>query len=94
MISRNQNGQQKGENMKAVKVYGADWCGDTKRSLKLLDKLGIAYDYVNIEEDEQAAQWVKEQNNDKELKPTIVVGNQVLSVPDDEELEKAVTGIQ
>lgn len=76
--------------MSKVKVYGADWCGDTKRSRRLLESLGVDYDYINIEEDTQGAQWVRDQNNGKERKPTIQVGNQVLSVPSDEELEKAV----
>ncbi|MGA9998181.1 MAG: glutaredoxin family protein [Pyrinomonadaceae bacterium] len=77
--------------MSKVKVYGADWCGDTKKSRRLLERLGVAYDYINIEEDTQAAEWVKQQNNGKEQKPTILVGDQVLSVPSDEELEKAVS---
>ena len=78
--------------MSKVKVYGADWCGDTKRSLKLLDRLGVAYDYVDIDDDAQGAEWVRNQNNGKERKPTIVVGDRILSVPSDEELEKAVGG--
>jgi glutaredoxin len=73
--------------MERVKVYGADWCEDTKRTRKQLDKLGVAYDYVDIEEDEQAALWVKEQNDGKERKPTLQVGEQVLSVPSEKELE-------
>ncbi|MGB9179129.1 MAG: glutaredoxin family protein [Pyrinomonadaceae bacterium] len=80
--------------MSKVKVYGADWCGDTKRSRRLLERLGVAYDYINLEEDTQAAEWVKQQNNGKEQKPTILVGDQVLSVPSDEELEKAVSSGQ
>jgi mycoredoxin len=76
--------------MGRVKVYGADWCGDTKRTLKQLEKLGVAYDYVNVEEDEQAARWVKEQNDGRERKPTLKVGEQVLSVPNEEELKSAL----
>jgi mycoredoxin len=76
--------------MATVRIYGADWCGDTQRSLRLLDSLGAAYDYVNVEEDEQASRWVKEQNDGKERKPTIKVGEQVLSVPSDQELESAL----
>ena len=76
--------------MERVKVYGADWCKDTKRTRKQLDKLGVAYDYVNVEDDEQAALWVKEQNNGKERKPTLKLGEQVLSVPSEEELETAL----
>lgn len=76
--------------MDKVKVYGADWCGDTQRSLKHLDTLGVDYDYVDVEQDAQASSWVKEQNDGKERKPTIKVGQQVLSVPSDQELESAL----
>lgn len=76
--------------MQRVKVYGADWCGDTQRSLKHLDALGVAYDYVDVEQDAQASLWVKEQNDGKERKPTIKVGEQVLSVPSNQELESAL----
>jgi mycoredoxin len=77
--------------MEKVKVYGADWCGDTKRILKTLDKLGVAYDYINVEQDEQASNWVKEQNGGRERKPTLKLDEQVLSVPSDEELKSALS---
>jgi len=76
--------------MDRVKVYGADWCGDTQRVLRQLDGLDVAYDYVNVEEDEQASRWVKQQNDGKERKPTVRVGERVLSVPSAEELESAL----
>jgi mycoredoxin len=76
--------------MERVKIYGADWCGDTQRTLKQLDELGVAYDYVDIEQDEQAARWVKEQNDGKERKPTVKLGEQVLSVPNEAALEGAL----
>lgn len=77
--------------MEKVKVYGADWCGDTKRTLKALDEAGVSYEYINVEEDEQASNWVKEQNGGKERKPTVKLGEQVLSVPSDEELKSALS---
>ncbi|HYY58771.1 MAG TPA: glutaredoxin domain-containing protein [Pyrinomonadaceae bacterium] len=76
--------------MSKVKVYGADWCGDTQRTLRQLDGLGVAYDYVNVEGDEQASRWVKQQNDGKERKPTVKVGESVLAVPSAEELESAL----
>jgi glutaredoxin len=76
--------------MDKVKVYGADWCKDTKRTLALLDNLEVAYDYVNVEKDEEASRWVKEQNNGRERKPTVKIGERVLPVPDDGELESAL----
>jgi mycoredoxin len=76
--------------MEKVKVYGAGWCGDTQRSRRQLDSLGVAYDYIDVEEDPQASSWVKEQNGGRERKPTIKIGEQVLSVPSDKELEGAL----
>ncbi|PFG21238.1 glutaredoxin domain-containing protein [Serinibacter salmoneus] len=36
-------------------MYGADWCGDCRRTKAQLDSLGVPYTYVNlIEEPEQA----------------------------------------
>lgn len=72
--------------MFGVKVYGADWCEDTQRTREFLDGLGVQYQYVNIEEDESAAAWVREQNAGKERKPTVDIAGQVLSTPTDHEL--------
>lgn len=77
--------------MEKVKVYGADWCEDTQHTRKVLERLGVAYDYINIEQDEQAANWVKEQNDGKERKPTLKLGERVLSTPSDEELKSALS---
>lgn len=76
--------------MDKVKVYGADWCGDTARTLAHLDTLGVAYDYIDVEQDAKASEWVKEQNDGKERKPTVQFQGQVLSVPSDQELESAL----
>jgi mycoredoxin len=74
----------------AVKVYGAGWCGDTKRTLHRLDRIGVAYTYVDVEEDAQASLWVKEQNQGKERKPTLDINGEILSVPGDDELDDAL----
>lgn len=76
--------------MFGVKVYGADWCEDTRRARAFLDGLGVQYSYVDIEQDEAAAAWVREQNGGKERKPTVDVAGQVLSVPSDHELTGAL----
>ena len=31
-----------------ITMYGADWCSDCVRSKKLLDEMGVAYDYVDL----------------------------------------------
>ena len=76
--------------MLRVKVYGADWCGDTQRARQVLDNLGVPYDYINVEQDAEASAWVKEQNEGKERKPTLDIGGQVLSEPSEHELTSAL----
>ena len=76
--------------MNAVEVYGADWCEDTQRTRQYLDSQGIAYEYVNLDQDTNASEWVKRQNDGKERKPTVKIGEQILSVPSDQELENAL----
>jgi mycoredoxin len=39
----------------AITMYGADWCGDCRRSKAVLDASGIAYDYVDVEASKEAA---------------------------------------
>jgi mycoredoxin len=75
-----------------IKVYGADWCGMTTRSLALLDRFNVDYEYVNIETagNEEAAAWVRDQNDGKERKPTIKIANQVIVEPSDSELEQVL----
>lgn len=74
----------------SIKVYGADWCGDTQRTLKQLGDLGVKYDYIDIDEDAAGSRWVKEQNDGSERKPTLDINGQILSVPSDAELEQAL----
>jgi len=73
-----------------VKVYGADWCHDTQDTLQHLKELGVAHTYINVEEDAQAAEWVRRHNDGKERKPTLDLAGQVLSVPTNRELESAL----
>ncbi len=76
--------------MKKVEIYGADWCSDTKNSLEVLNRLNVPYDYTDIDDNAEAAEWVKQQNGGKELKPTVKIGDMVLSVPSATELERAL----
>ena len=72
--------------MADVKVYGADWCPMTRNTLAFLEDEGVPFDYINIDEDRQAAQWVMDRNDGKEKKPTLDINGQVLSVPSQSEL--------
>lgn len=76
--------------MAELKVYGADWCEHTQRLLSHLNDLGVKYRYLNIEEDKQAAAWVRHQNDGKEKTPTVDVGGIILLTPSELELDEAL----
>ena len=64
-----------------VMVYGAGWCAVSVMTLRHLDELGVPYEYVDIDQDRDAAAWVRSHNNGDELKPTIDIEGEVLSAP-------------
>lgn len=76
--------------MADIKVYGADWCSMTKRTLAHLKELDVAFEYTDIDRDRQAAKWVAAQNNGSEKKPTLDIDGQVLTEPTDEELDEVL----
>ena len=64
----------------SIIMYGTSWCSDCRRSQRLLDQRGIAYRYINIEQDAAAAQRVIELNNGNQSVPTIVFADGSLLV--------------
>ncbi len=78
--------------MAKIKVYGADWCGDTRRTRAHLDALKIAYEYINVDEDPAALAWVKQQNDGKQKLPTVDIDGKILSIPNTAQLDAALGG--
>lgn len=64
-----------------IKVYGADWCGHTLQTRNYLDQEGIAYHYINVEENQAASQWVKDHNDGMEIKPTLDIKGEIVTNP-------------
>lgn len=75
----------------AITVYSTTWCGDCRRSKRLLDAHGVAYTEVNIEQNRDAMHEVLRLANGKRSVPTIVLADgTVLIEPSDRELARAV----
>ena len=55
-----------------IMVYGTTWCGDCHMATRLLDQQGVAYQWIDIDSDEQARRYVMEVNDGKRTIPTIV----------------------
>ena len=79
-----------------ITVYGADWCEDTRRSLRHLRRLAIAHQYVNIDEDAVGLENAKALNGGVRRTPTIdlAVGGSALVEPDNDTLSSALVELQ
>ena len=55
-----------------IKMYATAWCGDCRLARRWLDTHGIPYDYINSEEDEEAAVTVMRLNHGMRSVPTII----------------------
>ncbi len=53
-------------------MYGADWCGDCRRSKRFLDSNNVAYNYIDVETDTSASEKVIEINGGMRSIPVIV----------------------
>ncbi len=58
--------------MAEIKVYGAPWCPDCRRSKQFLGEQRIPFDWIDIDRDPAAAALVREKNRGKQIIPTIV----------------------
>ena len=52
-------------------MYSTPWCGYCHRLKSQLDREGIAYDVVDIERDEIAAEFVRSVNGGNQTVPTM-----------------------
>jgi mycoredoxin len=70
-------------------MYSTTWCGYCVRLKRQLDREGIRYREVNIEQDETAAQYVMEVNGGNRTVPTVVFPNgTALTNPTAEEVRR------
>lgn len=77
--------------MKNVKVYGADWCGSCLRAKMFLDTKGVAYENVDVDKVDDAAELVMKINNGKRIIPTIIINDKAYTNPSNEELKSILS---
>jgi glutaredoxin-like protein len=53
-------------------MYSADWCGDCRRSKRLMDSLNVDYTIIDVEADPSASEKVIEINGGQRSIPVIV----------------------
>ncbi len=55
-----------------ITMFSTTWCGYCRRLKTLLDREGIGYTEVNIEDDEASAQFVEQANSGNQTVPTVL----------------------
>jgi mycoredoxin len=55
-----------------ITMYSADWCGDCRRSKRLMDSLNVKYSIIDVDADEAAAAKVIEINGGMRSIPVII----------------------
>lgn len=74
--------------MSDITMYSADWCGDCRRSKRLLDSLGVKYDVIDVEADPAASDKVIEINGGQRSIPVIIFKDGThLTEPSDNDLK-------
>jgi mycoredoxin len=61
--------------MEPIVIYSTGWCPDCRRVKNFLLQRAIAFNEVNIEEDDAAEELVLRANNGKRKVPTLKVGD-------------------
>jgi mycoredoxin len=55
-----------------IVVYGASWRPDARRARRFFDERGVAYAWIDIDEDNEASNFVRETNGGQIVIPVIV----------------------
>ena len=74
----------------AIKVYGADWCGDCIRAKRVLDREGARYEWVDVDVIAGAAQEARELSGRTNIPVVVMPDGEIMVEPSDAELEQAL----
>jgi mycoredoxin len=72
-------------------VYGTRWCANTQRIRRHLDRLGVPYEYVDLDQNPEAVRQLRWWTGGSASHPTVYVGGEVLVEPSLSELDWALS---
>jgi glutaredoxin len=74
-----------------ISVYGASWCPDARRARRFFDEHGVDYAWIDIDEDIEARDFVKNTNGGQVVIPVIVFPDEsILVEPSNHELASKI----
>ncbi len=81
--------------MERIKIYGTKWCPDCLRAKQVFSELKVPFTWIDIAEDEKAADYVQKVNGCYRSVPTILfTDGSVLVEPASAELQKKLSGLK
>ena len=81
--------------MAEITMYGAEWCGDCRRSKRFLDGNNVSYNYIDVEADVSASEKVIEINGGMLSIPVIVFPDGThLTEPSDNALKEKLESLK
>jgi mycoredoxin len=76
-------------------MYSADWCGDCRRSKRLMDSLNVEYTIIDVEADPSASEKVIEINGGQRSIPVIVFPDGThMTEPSDNDLKAKLEALK
>jgi mycoredoxin len=76
-------------------MYGAEWCGDCRRSKRFMDENKVGYKYIDVEADASASEKVIEINGGMRSIPVIVFPDgSHLTEPSDNDLKAKLVSLK
>jgi mycoredoxin len=70
-----------------IVVYGTSWCAASQMVRRFLDRLGVPYEYRDLEYDLDAARRVQWWTGGSFSHPTVQIGGQILVEPSLDEID-------
>ena len=55
-----------------IRMYGTKWCGDCRRARQIFYDYDIEFEWIDIDQDQQAEQIVRSVNHGMRVVPTII----------------------
>ena len=81
--------------MSDITMYGAEWCGDCRRSKRFLDSNNVNYNYIDVEADVSASDKVIEINGGQRSIPVIIFSDGThLTEPSDIALKEKLESLK
>jgi mycoredoxin len=74
-----------------IVVYGTRWCGATQLVRRHLERLGVPYRYIDLEQDPDAVNQLRWWTGGSASHPTVYVNGEVLVEPSIAEVTGALT---